>query len=110
MSLYLTGTMEDKDCKCCSDPHPCPHHSLCCIKGSKTKDSDNHYMTYDPLRCMICQTYIAESENGVAAAQEVLRKLFTAIQGHRQRSHCPSSRLMDFFSSKEEASRLLALS
>lgn len=66
-------------------------------------------MTYDPLRCMICQAFIAESENGVAAAQAELRKHFSAIRGHRQRSHCPSAELLDFFSSKEEANRLLNL-
>ncbi|KAK3888188.1 hypothetical protein Pcinc_007719 [Petrolisthes cinctipes] len=46
--------------------------------------------TYDPLRCMICKAFITESENGVAAAQAELGKLFIAIRGHRQRSHCPS--------------------
>ncbi|KAK3894068.1 hypothetical protein Pcinc_002170 [Petrolisthes cinctipes] len=66
-------------------------------------------MTYDPLRCITCQAFIAESGNGVAAAQAVLRKLFTAIRCHRQRSRCPNTELMIFFSSEEDANRLLNL-
>lgn len=108
--LHPTGTMESEDCKRCSATHPCPRHSSCCIKGSKNKkEKGGRYMTYDPHRCMLCKAYIAESESGFAAAQEELRKHLMAIRGHRQRSHCPSSELMDFFSSEEEAIRLLAL-
>ncbi|KAK3885970.1 hypothetical protein Pcinc_009854 [Petrolisthes cinctipes] len=66
-------------------------------------------MTYDPLRCMSCKAFIAESENKVAAAQAELRKLFIAIRRHRQQSLCPSADLMNFFSSEEEANRLLNL-
>ncbi|KAK3889755.1 hypothetical protein Pcinc_006319 [Petrolisthes cinctipes] len=66
-------------------------------------------MTYDPLRCMTCKAFIAESENGVAAMKAVLRKLFIAIRCHQQRSNCPCANLMNFFSSKEEANRLLNL-
>ncbi|KAK3888186.1 hypothetical protein Pcinc_007717 [Petrolisthes cinctipes] len=73
------------------------------------KEKDEHFMTYDPLHCMICKAFIAESENGVAAAQAELRKHVIAIRGYRQRSHCPSADLMNFFSSKEEANRLFNL-
>lgn len=109
-SLHSTGTLENKDCKSCSETHPCPRHSLCCIKGSRNrKGKGERFMTYDPHRCMICKAYIAQSKNGVAATKEALRKHFIAIRGHRQRSHCPSSELMNFFSSEEEAIQLLTL-
>ncbi|KAK3874027.1 hypothetical protein Pcinc_021001 [Petrolisthes cinctipes] len=102
--------MGNEECIKCSETHPCPRHSLCCIRGSRSKkEKGERYMTYDPLRCMICKAFIAESENGVAAAQAELRKHFIAIRGHRQHSRCPIPELMNFFSSEEEANRLLNL-
>lgn len=81
-SLHSTGTMENADCKSCSETHPCLRHSLCCIKGSRSKQGKGErYMTYDPHRCNFRKTYIAESQNGVAAAQEELQEHIIAIQG-----------------------------
>ncbi|KAK3884884.1 hypothetical protein Pcinc_010858 [Petrolisthes cinctipes] len=100
--------MENEECRNCWETHPCPRHSTCCVKGSRSKKKGDRFMTYDPLRCITCQAFIAESENGVAAAQAELRKLF-AIRGHRQRSRCPNAELMNFFSSEEDTNRLLNL-
>ncbi|KAK3892450.1 hypothetical protein Pcinc_003683 [Petrolisthes cinctipes] len=101
--------MENEECRNCWETHPCPRHSTCCVKGSRSKKKGDRFMTYDPLRCITCQAFIAESGNGVAAAQAELRKLFSAIRGHRQRFRCPNTELMNFFSSKEDANRLLNL-
>ncbi|KAK3859734.1 hypothetical protein Pcinc_034173 [Petrolisthes cinctipes] len=73
------------------------------------KEKGERFMTYDPLRCMTCKAFIAESENRVAAAQAELRKHFIAIRRHRHRSHPPSADLMNFLSGKEEANWLLNL-
>ncbi|KAK3878849.1 hypothetical protein Pcinc_016537 [Petrolisthes cinctipes] len=101
--------MENEECRNCWEIHPSPRHSSCCVKGSRSKNKGDRFMTYDPLRCLTCQAFIAESGKGVAAAQAELRKLFSTIRGHRQRSRCPNTELMNFFSSEEDTNRLLNL-
>ncbi|KAK3890521.1 hypothetical protein Pcinc_005538 [Petrolisthes cinctipes] len=94
--------MENEECRNCWETHPCPRHSPYCVRGSRSKkEKGERFMTYDPLCCITCQAFIAESGNRVAAAQAELRKLFTVIRCHHRRSRCPNTELMNFSSARK---------
>ncbi|KAK3886882.1 hypothetical protein Pcinc_008995 [Petrolisthes cinctipes] len=91
--------MDNEECRNCWETHPCPRPSPCCVRGSRSKkEKGERFMTNDPLRCITCQAFIAESSTDPLSQLTSPSQDKSSLQPHcieQQSSHAalPSSSL-----------------